>query len=171
MVGQGGGNLLLNQHAGHAQQRFALDITEINAFGFRAAGLAPGSLDRYEIFGAMVVSPCDGQVVSARDGLPDLTPPERDRGNPAGNHVIVDCGGFQLELAHLRSGSVKVAAGDRLHVGGEIGRVGNSGNTSEPHLHVHAVDPKSQRAVPLTFAGRWLVRNSLLTSSQAQPDG
>jgi hypothetical protein len=45
-----------------------------------------------------------------------------------------------------------------------IGRVGNSGNTTEPHLHIHATDPGTGRAVPITFHGRSLTRNSLFRS-------
>jgi len=161
MVGQGGGVLLLNRHSGHPAQRFALDVTALDAFGVRAAGLLPRDPGSYAIYGASVVSPCAGQVVEARDGLPDLVPPQRDRDNPAGNHVIVDCGGFHVELAHLRNGSVLVAAGDRLAVDDRIGSVGNSGNTTEPHLHVHAVDRQSGRGLPVAFGGRVPVRNSL----------
>ncbi|MCB1463197.1 MAG: M23 family metallopeptidase [Nitratireductor sp.] len=161
VVAQGGGVGLLNHHAGHDEQHFAADITAINGLGFRASGLAPRILDSYEIFGAPVVSPCAGDVTAARDDLPDLVPPARDRENPRGNHAIIDCGAFDIELAHLKSGSVSVAAGDRLKAGDRIGEVGNSGNTTEPHLHVHAVDPDTGSGVPLTFEGRWPVRNRL----------
>ncbi|MGE3907102.1 MAG: M23 family metallopeptidase, partial [Reyranellaceae bacterium] len=161
MVGQGGGNPLLNRHAGHEAQRFAVDITALNAFGVRADGLLPDDLDSYAIFGASVVSPCDGQIVEARDGLPDVLPPQRDRDNPSGNHVVVDCGGFDVELAHLRKDSVAVAAGERVAVGDRIGEVGNSGNTTEPHLHIHAVDRRTGAGLPFTFDGRKPVRNGL----------
>lgn len=108
VVGQGGGIALLNKHASHASQRYAADITAISPVGFRASGILPGDLHRYEIFGRPVVSPCDGTVASALDGLPDLPPPEADRENPAGNHVVLLCDGLQVELAHLQRGSVLV---------------------------------------------------------------
>lgn len=161
VVAQGGGVGLLNHHAGHYEQQFAADITAINGLGFRASGLAPRNLDDYEIFGVMVVSPCAGEVTATRDDLPDLVPPSRDRENPRGNHAIIDCGAFDIELAHLKSGSISAAAGDRLQVGDSVGEVGNSGNTTEPHLHVHAVDPDTGSGIPLTFEGRWPVRNRL----------
>ncbi len=161
MVGQGGGNFLLNRHAGHEAQRYAVDITALNAFGLRASGLLPDDLDSYAIFGAAVVSPCDGRIVDTRDGLPDLTPPQRDRDHPSGNRVVVDCGGFDVEMAHLRKGSVAVATGDEVAIGDRIGAVGNSGNTTEPHLHIHAIDRRTGTGLPLTFDGRTPVRNSL----------
>lgn len=161
VVGQGGGITLLNHHAGHREQRYAADITAIGPAGFRASGLLPENLDRYAIYDAAITSPCDGKVLAAVDGLPDFIPPERDGENAAGNHVVLDCGGIEVELAHLREGSVAVASGDPVTVGAPVGRVGNSGNTTEPHLHIHAVDPQTRTAVPVTFDGRFPVRNRI----------
>ncbi|MEZ7171746.1 M23 family metallopeptidase [Sporosarcina sp. OR05] len=63
-------------------------------------------------------------------------------------------------MAHMKEGSVAVAKGDTVTTGQLLGKVGNSGNTSEPHLHIHAeLDGKG---VPLTFDGRFLVRNQLV---------
>lgn len=158
-IGQGGGITLLNHHAGHEAQRFAVDMTAVGRAGFRASGVLPDDLDRYEIFGKPVVSPCDGTVAHSEDGHPDLSPPDADRGNPAGNHVVLLCDGLQVELAHLQQGSVDVEAGQEIGTGDPIGRVGNSGNTTEPHLHIHAVDPATDAGVPITFGHRFPVRN------------
>jgi murein DD-endopeptidase MepM/ murein hydrolase activator NlpD len=55
-----------------------------------------------------------------------------------GNHVIQDIGrGFFAFYAHLQKGSVTVAPGDRVTRGRGLGKLGNSGNTSAPHLHFH----------------------------------
>lgn len=161
IVGQGGGNALLNHHAGHRQQRYAVDIVALNPLGFRASGLLPEQFDAYAIHGAAVTSPCDGQVVEVRDGLPDQVPGDMDPGHPAGNHVLLGCGGMRVLLAHLQEGSIAVSAGDKLAAGEAIGRVGNSGTTTEPHLHVHAFDPRTGDGVPIRFGGRAPVRNRL----------
>lgn len=161
MIGQAGNIGLLNHHAGHREQRYAADIVAINPLGYRADGLAPEKLKLFVIYGAAVVSPCTGVVVTTRDDLPDLIPPETDPDNARGNHVIIDCGEFNVELAHLRPGSVAVAAGSRVATGDLIGKVGNSGNTTEPHLHMHAVDPAAGVGSPMSFAGRTPVRNRL----------
>jgi hypothetical protein len=161
VVGQGGGITLLNHHAGHREQRYAADITAIGPAGFRAGGLLPENLDRYAIYDAVVTSPCDGKVLAVVDGLPDFIPPERDGENAAGNHVVLDCDGIEIELAHLREGSVAVASGAPVTVGAPVGRVGNSGNTTEPHLHIHAVDPRTRTGVAITFDGRFPVRNRI----------
>ncbi|HYO97165.1 MAG TPA: M23 family metallopeptidase, partial [Polyangiaceae bacterium] len=85
----------------------------------------------------------------------------------AGNHVELRCGAYHVVLAHLQRGSVAGEVGARVNVGARLGVVGNSGNTSEPHLHIHAVSARAAdreqwlwkgSGVPLTFGGRFLVR-------------
>jgi len=161
MVVHGGNHSLINYHASHEAQRHALDIVALNAGGFRAVGILPDDPESYAIYGVAVVSPCDGEVIGVRDGLPDQSPPEADRGNPAGNHVVLACDGMRVELAHLQKGSIRVETGDQLRIGQPIALVGNSGNTSEPHLHIHAVDPTSGKAIPLTIDGLTPARNRI----------
>lgn len=161
MIGQGGANPLLNHHFSHRSQRHAADITAVNAAGFRASGLLPDDLKSYVIFDAVVVSPCDGVVVSAENDLPDLTPPNADPMNPVGNHLTIACDGIEIELAHLRKGGVTVGKGDAVAARQRVARVGNSGNTTEPHLHIHAVEPSSGEGVPMTFNGRAPIRSSM----------
>ncbi|MFB4306655.1 M23 family metallopeptidase [Actinomadura sp. GTD37] len=71
-----------------------------------------------------------------------------------GNSVTLDLGdGVYAVFAHLRRGSVRVAKGDRVRAGDVLGEVGNSGNTSEPHLHFHLMDrPRPMTAAGLPFA-------------------
>lgn len=158
---QAGGVSLLNYHANHPEQGHAVDVTAISPLGFRAGGLFPRGLESYVIFGASVVSPCDGTVTAARSDLPDLVPPQSDRENPSGNHVILSCGALDVELAHFQQGSVAVDVGDVVAAGALLGQVGNSGNTTEPHLHIHAVDLSTGLGVPISFDGRYPVRNGL----------
>lgn len=161
MIAHGGGVQLINYHASHRPQRRALDITALNPLGFRAAGLLPKDLHAYVIYGATVVSPCAGRVIETRNDLPDLIPPRADPDNAAGNHIVLRCGDVDVVLAHLMPGSVQVSAGDPVAAGAPVARVGNTGNTSEPHLHIHAVDPSSGRGVPIRFDGVTPVRNSV----------
>ena len=77
-------------------------------------------------------------MVTAVSVLPDQAIGSSDPAHPAGNHVVLDFGNGEFGfLAHMRSGSLKVKAGDKVEAGQEVGRCGNSGNTSEPHLHFH----------------------------------
>jgi hypothetical protein len=165
VVAQGGSHVLLNAHHPSREQRYALDVVKLNRLGLRAWGVLPRTLERYAIYGDPVVAPCSGVVVAAVDGLPDQVPSlsARDTLHPAGNHVVLACTDhdrtIHVVLAHLKPGSVQVGAGDRIRAGAVLGRVGNSGNTTEPHLHLHAYDPGTHRGVPVTFHGRFLVRN------------
>lgn len=170
-VGQGGSNPLLNYHNTHRSQAYALDIVGLNSAGLHASGLAPAEPERYAIWGREVHAPCAGTVVGSRDDLMDQSPPTTDTTNVAGNHVVVRCERtsppVDVLLAHLQLGSLSVEEGVRVEAGQPVGRVGNTGNTSEPHLHVHAVRTGSGtvldgEAVPIVFDGEFLVRNSLV---------
>jgi len=90
-----------------------------------------------------VLAPCAGQVVMSVDGLTDIQVPEMDREHLAGNHVVLRFTGADVMLGHLQPGSVQVRAGAHIAVGDWLGLVGNSGNTGEPHLHIHAQAPGS----------------------------
>jgi murein DD-endopeptidase MepM/ murein hydrolase activator NlpD len=138
--------------------------------GTRAFGIYPRKFESYSIYGATVYSPGNGVILRCADGLPDLAPGQTDRTNGAGNHVVIrlDEPDANLLLAHLKNGSVLVKVGDRVSAGQPIGQVGNSGNNSEPHLHLQVQkqvtkDGKSERVpVPIRFGSRWLARNSLV---------
>jgi hypothetical protein len=168
---QGGNARWLNHHRISKSQRFALDIVALQWYGSRARGIYPARLRDYRIFGEMVYSPCSGTVTATLNGLPDEPPGRMDRSNPAGNYVIIrpDASDIYVGLAHLMNGSVVVRPGDRVAAGQFIARTGNSGNTSEPHLHIHAKRggrPTSMldgEGVPMLFTQRWLVRNALIS--------
>ena len=166
-VAHGGKNMTVNMHSRVRPQQYALDIVELTGAGNKARGLLPEKLDRYPIFGNTVISPCRGQVLETEGDMVDLTPPERNPERPAGNHVVLACRDVKILLAHLKQGSLQVEAGEQVAVGQPLGKVGNTGNTSEPHLHIHAVAQGSGgvmegEPVPLQFQGRYLVRNDLV---------
>lgn len=165
-VGHGGGSKLINYHHGHRQQSFALDIGRLYWFGGRAKWPYPTSLAAYAAYETQVVSPCAGSVREVVDGTRDEVPGEFNPALPAGNYVNISCLGVVITLAHLKPGSIAVRPGQVIQAGAAIGHVGNSGNTSEPHLHIHAVldmpGGQGSAAVPLTFDDRFLVRGSLV---------
>ncbi|ARF74003.1 peptidase M23 [Kitasatospora albolonga] len=131
--------------------------------------------DRFPAFGAPLLAVADATVVRVSDGqrdhlsrnsLPALAYLMLIEGNVRmtlgahrifGNHVILDLGGgTYAAYAHVRRGSLKVRAGDRVRAGQEIGQVGNSGNTTEPHLHFQLMDHPdlhTARGIPFTWRG------------------
>ncbi len=132
----GGRTLEENYHAENPAQRFAYDFV-VHKDGKSHSGDGARLTD-YHCWDRAILAPADGTVVARVDGLPDQAIGETDAQRPAGNHVVLDLGeGEFVFLAHLRRGSVTVEAGERVRSGQEIGRCGNSGNTSEPHLHMH----------------------------------
>ncbi|MFC3526130.1 M23 family metallopeptidase [Marinococcus halophilus] len=130
--------------------------------GTRASGLYPKQLGRYAIYGAALHSPCTGKVVEAGRGQADQTPPQSDPENPNGNYVRLACNNTEatVYLSHMREGSVAASEGDEVQKDQVLGRIGNSGNTTEPHLHIHA--EHNGKGIPITFQERFLVRNSLV---------
>ena len=90
-----------------------------------------------------------------------------DPENPAGNYIAIakDTTDIVIILAHLKKDSIEVKKNDYVRQGQKLGRVGNSGNTSEPHLHIHAVKKNeddflfSGMGIPMLFDGHFFVRN------------
>lgn len=165
LVLHGGASPFINAHAKVRPQNHALDLLGLNRWGARADPLAgQGDLEGYALFGAPVYSPCDGRITAAEGGLEDLIPPATDPKHPAGNHVLIECQGIEVLLAHLRAGSLRVQVGDPVTTETLLGAVGNTGNTSEPHLHIHGERGGTPGvildgvAVPITLDGRWLIR-------------
>jgi len=169
-VAHGGVYRWLNHHRGSRSQAYALDIVKLNQFGVRAKGICPRPLTAYEIFGDALYAPAPGIVTAVVNDLADLPPGEMDCQHIAGNHIVIrmDASDVSIGLAHLMQGSVRVEVGEQVCAGQILGRVGNSGNTTEPHLHIHAKrggKPDSMldgEAVPMRFGGRWLIRNSIV---------
>jgi hypothetical protein len=124
-------------------QRFAIDWNGLDADGF----VAVGDLDVNEswvFYGAPVIAVADATVVAAVDQFPDQIPnhPEPvDIEEADGNYVVLNLGdGRYAFYAHLKPGSVRVRAGDQVCRGQVLGRLGNSGSSSGPHLHFHVSD-------------------------------
>ena len=132
----GGPTLEQNHHATSPDQRFALDLVVVkDGSTHRTDGAAN---DDYHCFGRPILAPAAGLVVVAEDGDRDQRPGVLDRRNPPGNHVVLDhLNGEYSFLAHLRKGSIAVRAGEEVLAGAELGECGNSGHSSEPHLHYH----------------------------------
>ena len=128
---------------------------------------------RYFSFGRPILAPADGTVVGVHDGEIDhvgrrsqlslvpyaLGQAARLRQGVraiAGNHVIIALpgGGPYVALVHLRAGSVRVAVGEAVTAGQPLGECGNSGNSTQPHVHVQVMDHLDlsiARGVPMAF--------------------
>ncbi|TXS41302.1 M23 family metallopeptidase [Streptomyces sp. uw30] len=173
-------------HGTHAYgQTYAIDIVAEPEPGARPGFRAVWPLARrnadFPAFGAPLLAVADGTVVRAddrqRDHLSRTSLPGllylmlfegavREIGGVrriVGNHVILDLGdGTHALYAHVRRGSLTVREGDRVRAGQELGRCGNSGNSSEPHVHFQLMDgpdPDTARGIPFTWRGIGVPRN------------
>jgi hypothetical protein len=141
-------------------QRFAIDWVKVDDRGhtFRGDSLKNSS---YYAYGNDALAVADGIVTEVKDGIPENVPGLNSRAVPitletvGGNHVILDIGGGHYAFyAHLQPGSIKVRTGERVKRGQLLGLVGNSGNSTEPHLHFHVSDassPLGSEGVPYAF--------------------
>ncbi len=159
-------------------QTYALDFVPVDERGrpdtrrdWRSV-LAVEPVERFVGFGRPVRAPADAVVVVAHSGEPDLVARRspvaalpyllgqgrRLRDGLAailGNHVILELGGGELVLlAHLRAGSLRVRPGERVGTGQPVGECGNSGNSTQPHLHLQVMDSAdllAARGLPVAF--------------------
>ena len=130
-------------------QRFAIDYVKMDENGRRFTGDSLKN-QSYYAEGVDALAVADGIVASVKDGIPENVPGPMSRAVPitletvGGNFVILDIGqGRYAFYAHLKPGSLRVRPGDRVRKGQVIGLVGNSGNSTEPHLHFHLMDGTS----------------------------
>jgi hypothetical protein len=148
-------------HKGAATNRamaYAVDLVRTNRWGFTTKGFVPRTNDGYLIFGEPVVSPVAGRVAAVTDGIMDNTPFCRKYPYNVGNNVVIRVEQTYIVLGHIKNGSITVKVGDRVQPGDVVGRVGNSGLSERPHLHMQASrcedgDYWKGEGVPLLFNG------------------
>jgi Peptidase family M23 len=148
-------------------QRFAIDWMKLNDAGEFYSGDKTKN-ESYADYGQAVYAVADGTVSSTLDtvdaGTPGVLPandpvlgPKITIQNVDGNHIIVDLGGGVWAMyAHLIRGSLLVTTGDRVKKGQKIAELGNTGNSSGPHLHFQLMDNASllqADAVPYVIDG------------------
>jgi len=170
---------------------YAIDLVPVDERGRSAPRTWRGLLSHeppevFVGFGRPILAPVSGRIETVHDGEPDhegrrsqlaLVPymlgqagrARRGAAGLAGNHLIIALaakGPFVL-LAHLQRGSLQVRPGQSVSVSEPVARCGNSGNSTEPHLHLQVTDSTdwtNVHGLPFTFRGGngsgWLPRNS-----------
>lgn len=147
-------------------QRFAIDWVKVDERNQTHTG-DPLENSSYYAYGSSVKAVADGIVTEVKDSIPENVPGLTSRAVPitletiGGNHVIIDIGGGHYAFyAHLQPGSIRVHVGDHVQRGQVLGLVGNSGNSTGPHLHFHITDassPLGAEGIPYTIESFELV--------------
>lgn len=173
IVLHGGASPFTNGHFHVKPQNYALDIVGLNNLGMRASTIDGGSdLNNYVIYGQEIYSPINGTVIAVEDKYKDQIPPTTDIDHLAGNYILIESNGVEVLLAHLKKGSVAVKKGDVVTTNTLLGQVGNTGNTSEPHLHIHVEKGGETNtilngiAIPFIINGQYLVRGDIIEVEQ-----
>lgn len=158
-----------------AAERFAIDYVQLQPDARMLIG-DPTKLTSYPYYGAAIHAVSDGPVISVVDDLPDQEPGKNPTGltlqQYGGNYIVQDIGGGNYAFyAHLKPGSVRVKVGEALTAGQSIAELGNSGNSSAPHLHFHVMstpDPLLSDGLPFVLTGFRLV-NRVASAADIDP--
>jgi murein DD-endopeptidase MepM/ murein hydrolase activator NlpD len=133
----GGDTKELNYHVESEAQKNAFDIIITNEKGLSYKTDGKTNEDYYA-FGKELIAPCDGEIVLVVDGIKDNKPGELNPIYIPGNTVIIKTAKNEyLFFAHFKQNSIKVKQGQKIKQGQLLGLCGNSGNSSEAHLHFH----------------------------------
>lgn len=139
----GGDNAKDNQHVVAKSQRRAADLVVVGADGKTYTGDGTKNAD-YHAYGQPIVAVADGTVVTVVDGVPENVPDQMNDYFLPGNVVVIQHQPALYSVyAHLQPGKIRVKPGARVKAGAVLGLCGNSGNSSEPHLHFQLEDGPS----------------------------
>ncbi len=137
MVFWGGDTKELNRHHDVPNQKYAFDLLRVDHNGKTHENEGKKNED-YFAFGQKVLAPADGVVTDVIRGVRDNTPGSMNPYSALGNAIIIKHREHEVSvLAHFKQNSIRVKVGDRVKKGQVLGLCGNSGNSSEAHIHYH----------------------------------
>jgi len=141
----GGNTLKQNRHIKSDRQSGAFDfaIKDKNKSTHKGNGMKN---EDYYAWDKNILCPCEGKVIESVDGIEDNMPGALNNLNPHGNYLLIKCNDVEDEyiaMYHFKKGSVKVIKGDSIAKGQIIAKCGNSGRSTEPHLHFHIQDSEN----------------------------
>lgn len=162
----GGTNSLVNYHYEYENQRYAYDFVMMN--GDSTYKGDPTVNESYFAFGKEYLAPADGTVVVVKDDVEDnKRVGTMNEENPLGNYVIINHGNGEYSyLVHFKYQSIEVCEGDVVNKGDLLGLVGNSGNSSEPHIHFHVAnspDRVTSKSIRINFKRKEFIQGNLIT--------
>jgi hypothetical protein len=156
-------------------QRFAIDYLKVDSAGHSYSGDRTKNRSYYD-YGTEIHAVADGIVVETKDSIPENVPgvlPPVSLVTVGGNHIVIDIGNQKFAFfAHVQPGSLRVRVGDHVKQGQVIALLGNSGNSTEPHLHFHVSDALAagtttlgSEGVPYAFSELKIVGHCAVTTA------
>ncbi|WP_339706570.1 peptidoglycan DD-metalloendopeptidase family protein [uncultured Kriegella sp.] len=149
----GGTTVEQNYHLTEVSQQYAYDLMMVED-GASFSGDAMRN-ESYFVFGKEIIAPCDARVAKVVSGIPDNVPGETNSRQLTGNTVVLETlNNEYVLLAHLKDRSIVVREGQFVKQGELLGLCGNSGNSTEPHLHLslqNAPDMEASTGAKLYF--------------------
>lgn len=135
----GGKNEFVNYHYVYESQRYAYDLVVMkDNMTYKDNKICN---ENYYAFNKEVMAPANGKVVKVINHISDNIPGEMNEAQPAGNYVVIQHANKEYSLiAHFKQNSIVVHEGEELKQGQLIGLCGNSGNSSEAHIHFQVMD-------------------------------
>ena len=131
----GGETVAQNYHMAQEVQQYAYDILMVKD-GASYTGDSKKN-ENYFVFGQDILAPCDAKVVKITKGVYDNVPGEMNQKQLLGNSIVLETAKKEyLLFAHLKQGSLLVEEGEQVKQGQVIAQCGNSGNSTEAHLHL-----------------------------------
>jgi len=160
LAGHAGASVLTN---GHITNRYAIDILKLGPDGRLHKGQGESAADYYS-YNEELYAPADGKITEVMDGIESDLMGNMDKEHPGGNYIILGIGnGKYVYFGHLKRGSITVEQGQFVTAGAVLGRIGNSGYSTHPHLHMHVQnkpvsDPEGRITYPFRFSKMHLKR-------------
>ncbi len=134
IVGWGGDTMSTNNpHVKVPFERWAYDLI------MKPHSIHSKKLTDYGVFNKEIISPVKGTIIGVYDQEKDSTPGKEEKKTMMGNYIFIKIQETKtyLVLAHIKKDSIMVKEGQLVDVGTPLAKVGNSGSSSEPHLHIH----------------------------------
>jgi murein DD-endopeptidase MepM/ murein hydrolase activator NlpD len=154
LAGHAGASVLTN---GHITNRYAIDILKLGPDGRLHKGQEENVTDFYS-YNEELYAPADGRITEVMDGIQSDLMGNMDKDHPGGNYIIMDIGQEKyVYFGHLINGSIMVKESQSVTAGTVLGRIGNSGYSTHPHLHMHVQnkpvsDPEGRITYPFRFS-------------------
>lgn len=146
--------------------RYAVDLVKLDKCGFANKIMRLSDNSDFNIYGEKIYSPVEGEVVMVVADKDDDDPFSK-LPDHYGNRLTIKNGNYYIYLYHLEKDTTVVNVGEKLNVGDYIGRVGNSGHSTKPHLHIHVVYSEEEeywlgKGIPILFNDKYPVKNCLI---------